>query len=77
MSAGHAHRHVRVPHTRVWYVRALRAPLVHVRNRARVEASPYPYGECPYSPRPVACWTLSALGILHRWTGLTLEVTDP
>lgn len=52
--------------------RALRYPLVHRRDLAAVDRSPYPYGPCALSPEPARCWTLSALSVLHRWTGLTL-----
>lgn len=57
-----------------WWVRLMRKPLVHSTNLTRVDRSPYPYGPCATHSD---CWTLSTLSILHRWTGLTLEVVDP
>ena len=75
----HRHWHVLVESRDTRWVRLLRAPLLHVRNLDRVEASPYPYGPCPKRPENGGvcpghrdCWTLSTLAILHRWTGLTL-----
>jgi hypothetical protein len=61
-----------VPSFDVWYVRALRRPLYHSTDYAAVDRSPYPYGPC--AKHGHFCWALTPLGILHRWTGLTLEV---
>lgn len=84
MTDGHKHRHVVVPSWDRWYVRLLRKPLLHSTNYARVDRSPYPYGPCAdpkcknsYRMPPPDCWVLTPLGILHRWTGLTLEVIEP
>jgi hypothetical protein len=75
MTQGHKHRMITVKAGGL-VERVLRRPLFHCRHLARVDASPYPYGPCPMSIEPVTCWTLSALGILHRWTGLTLYTKD-
>lgn len=80
MTDGHKHRHLHVDSFDSWWVRALRKPLRHTTNVARVDPSPYPYGmcddpRCPNTykhPRP-DCYTLSLLGIAHRWTGLVLD----
>lgn len=81
MTTCHKHRIVKVPSWSAWYVRALRWGILHTRNLLRVEASPYPYGPCPKRGGPCKghedCWTLSALSILHRWTGLTLYHEKP
>jgi hypothetical protein len=80
MTEGHRHRIVSVPSWDVWYARALRWPLLHSTNQRRVERSSYPYGPCTKREGSCLghreCWTLSTLGILHRWTGLTLLVID-
>lgn len=82
MTTGHKHRHLVVASFETRLVRLLRKPLRHETNIVKVDVSPYPYGPCPgekgcphrlLHPRP-DCWTLSLLGILHRWTGLTLKV---
>ena len=40
----------------------------------RIDRSPYPYGPCPPERGLDAdCWTLSLLGIIHRFTGLVLD----
>lgn len=75
MTDGHKHRLLRVKRGGRLY-RVLRHPLWHCRDLDRVNRSPYPYGPCALSTEPVTCWTLSPLGILHRWTGLTLFVPD-
>jgi len=80
MTEGHKHRHVMVPSWDVWYVRLLRVQLIHRRDVEAVDKSPYPYGMCREKCPPGCqgrhgpCYALSPLGILHRWTGLTLEV---
>lgn len=83
MTEGHKHWMLDAPSTDVWWVRLLRRPLRHTTNTARVDPSPYPYGvcdspRCPHTyerPRPT-CYYLSLLGILHRWTGLTLRMPE-
>lgn len=70
MTDGHKHRTVKIRSWDAWWVRALRKPLFHTTNVVRVDPSPYPYGPCAIHHD---CWTLTPLGILHRWTGLTLE----
>lgn len=82
MTDGHTHRMLHIGHDFDWWpVRVLRKPLVHRAADTnpqwrRIEASPYPYGACYAhgyrSDGTTHCWTLSLLGILHRWTGLTL-----
>lgn len=68
---------VRVRSWDSWWVRALRKPVLHrfylnetSRTAVRVRFSPYPYGPCP---KHHDCWVLTPLGILHRWTGMTLN----
>lgn len=81
MTDGHKHRLVTVRGWDTLSVRLLRWPLFHTRDVDRADASPYPYGPCPKREGPChghrECWTLSALGILHRWTGFTLYIPDP
>lgn len=78
MTTGHKHRHLRVRSWDTPLVRVLRRPLWHRSDTNRVDASPYPYGVCPQTDQGApTCYTLSLLGILHRWTGLTLEVREP
>ena len=81
MTAGHKHRVVRVKPDG-WVLRALTKPLYWVCDPdelPRVDASRYPYGEKKrfLGGKAYTCWYLSALSILHRWTGLTLEVPEP
>lgn len=86
MTDGHKHRHIVVPSWDRWYVRLLRKPLIHHKTLThnqykRIDESPYPYGPCAKHGNrrtdPLAtCWCLSPLGILHRWTGLTLVTRD-
>lgn len=76
MTEGHRHRHLHIETFDSWWVRLLRRPLLHRRTVSTeqldaVEASPYPYAPC--IKRRNACWDLTALGILHRWTGLVLD----
>jgi hypothetical protein len=87
MTEGHKHRELRVRKGGL-IQRALTRPLYHTRttdydaSRAkfdRIDRSPYPYGPCQnpdHSTASVHCWYLSALSILHRWTGLTLRFPD-
>jgi hypothetical protein len=72
MTEGHKHREVRATRGSL-PVRLLTRPLWHSRNLPRVDASPYPYGPCP---GVTGCYYLSALSILHRWTGLALRFRD-
>lgn len=88
MTEGHTHRTVTVTKGGLAY-RLLTKPLWHTRttdhdaSRAkldRIDRSPYPYGPCPnpdHSTTSVHCWYLSALSVLHRWTGLTLYFETP
>lgn len=57
-------------------VSVLTYPVWHTFNRARVEESRYPFVLCSLGagPEPEPCFVLTTLGILHRWTGLTLDV---
>ena len=78
MTDGHTHRMLKVKDGGL-VVRALRYPLLHRPLSESVDKSPYPYGPCLHEGDcgcADACWTLSLLGILHRWTGLTLFVED-
>lgn len=68
MTSGHTHRTISVKRDGLVH-RVLRAHLFHTDNLARVDPSPYPYGECYYGG-----YYLNLLSILHRWTGLTLEL---
>lgn len=83
MTAGHKHRMLHIDHDFDWWpVRLLRKPLLHRsadtnQQWRKIEGSPYPYGACAKHSRGVTdvnarCWVLTPLGILHRWTGLTL-----
>lgn len=88
MTEGHKHREVKVRSFDTRLVRLLRRPVLHVlvifpsgnenhEAMERVDASPYPYGPCPRTdPKHPTCWVLTPLGILHRWTGLTLRTPD-
>lgn len=67
MSEGHKHREVTVKRGRL--VRFLTKPRWHTHDIVRVDASPYPYGQSRCGG-----YYLSILGVLHRWTGLTLKV---
>lgn len=73
MTTGHQHRRVKVRRDGLVH-RTLTRPLWHCMDVPRVDRSPYPYGPCDEHR---ACWYLSALSVLHRWTGLTLELPDP
>lgn len=76
MTSGHKHRIVSVKRDGLVH-RVLKCQVFVTSDLDRVDRSPYPYG-------PVADegatgenseeWYLSLLGILHRWTGLTLRV---
>lgn len=78
MTEGHKHRVVRLKDG--WLYRALKHPLAWSRDYERLDASPYPWRakneqafkdglrEQPYC--------LSLLGILHRWTGLTITLKE-
>lgn len=68
MTQGHKHRMVKVKPGGLIHV-VLTRPLVHSRDLPRVDRSPYPHGPCEDHP---GCYYLSALSVLHRWTGLTL-----
>lgn len=46
--------------------------LRHTHDLRIAEQSKYPYGDCGEHEN---CYTLTVLGFLHRWTGLTLFVT--
>jgi hypothetical protein len=73
MTEGHKHRTVRVRKGGLIH-RLLCKPLYWTDDRAKVDASPYPYGVYQYVSTDREVYWLSALSILHRWTGLTLEV---
>lgn len=76
MTPGHKHRTVKVRRDGL-VQRVLQRPLITTTNLPRVEASPYPYGillDGQIQPDPREVYYLSALSILHRWTGLTLKV---
>lgn len=82
MTDGHKHRHLRVKSWDSWWVRALRKPVLVVHDPdlfERVESAPYPYGPIKeyHGGKVRTCWALTPLGILHRWTGLTLERPEP
>jgi hypothetical protein len=75
----HKHRMLHVKSLDAWWiVNWLQFPLIHkpartTREWRKVENSPYPYGPCyPTMGLESPCWVLTPLGILHRWTGLTL-----
>lgn len=82
MTDGHKHRHWVIKSFDSWWVRLLRKPLWTVHDpdlRPKVDASPYPYGVVTefHGGKVRECYTLTPLGVLHRWTGLTLEVKEP
>lgn len=79
MTEGHTHRRVRMKRSSRLY-RMLTRPLVWSEDYAALDASPYPWrakDEAAFRQgvrdQP---YCLSALGILHRWTGLTLHLMD-
>lgn len=84
MTDGHKHRLLHIGHDFDWWpVRLLRTPIKHQRTVQngkwhKVSVSPYPYGPCENPAHNTdtgmdsTCWVLTPLGILHRWTGLTL-----
>lgn len=85
MTPGHRHRTLKVNPDGM-ALRILTRPLITLgrEHLERVEASPYPYGvliegqrlrgnRLSHLPDPREVYVLTALGILHRWTGLTLE----
>jgi hypothetical protein len=79
MTDGHLHWRIRVKSDKTWPVRLLRAPLKWVCDPDlfdKVDASPYPYGMATHGHggKFYDCAYLSLLGILHRWSGLTLEI---
>ena len=77
MTTGHRHRTIRVKQQSV-IRRLLTKPLLHTYSDARAERSRYVWGPCYQhgyrADGTTYCWTLSALGVLHALTGLTLEV---
>lgn len=75
MTAGHRHREVRVPGP-IRYL--LRRAVFDCYDIERIEASPYPYRmDWKYiGGKRAEYGRLTILGILHRWTGLTLIVKD-
>lgn len=77
MTVGHKHRVVRVRRGGRW-TGFLIKPRYKTKDKKRVDSSPYPYG-CLFTPpnTPDQIYYLSILGVLHRWTGLTLEVEEP
>lgn len=73
MTTGHKHRHLKVKKNGRLH-RVLTKPLLMSTDLKHVEASAYPYGPVfPQMGMQCPVWYLSALSILHRWTGLTLE----
>lgn len=86
MTEGHVHRVVPVKRDGLIH-RVLTKPLIYSGDLARIDASPYPWGPdytsrytgSTWGPVDHTKWTryyLSTLSILHRWTGLTLELGD-
>jgi len=68
MSEGHTHREVRVP---PMVERVLTVPLFHTTNAVWADRS-----RMVFKPgRTEGEWALSALGILHGLTGLTLDTS--
>lgn len=76
MTDGHKHWTIKVKQdSRI--VRFMRKPRLLTDNVRRVDRSPYPYGIL-VPPRDRHTWYyLSILSVLHRWTGLELEVYEP
>lgn len=71
VTAGHKHRHVNLTN-RVLY-RTLRKPRFKTRSLQRAERSRYPYAGAWDTQANEPYYYLSLLGILHRWTGLTVR----
>ena len=69
MTMGHKHIEVKVKNPRL--IGFLRKPRYRTTDKWRVYYSPY-----PYTRESKGVYHLSLLGVLHRWTGLTL-VVDP
>lgn len=78
MTEGHKHRQVTVKRGGL-IDGLLRRPVWWSSNIEKVDRSPYPYGPDPAwegPPMDAPRFYLSALSVLHRWTGLTLWVED-
>lgn len=70
----HKHRTVKVPDNKfgLAVIRVLRKPRYWTSDRTKVDASPYPYGVRMIFG--METYYLSALSVLHRWFGLTLDM---
>jgi hypothetical protein len=73
MTENHKHRLVQI-NPGGWLYRFLRKPRWFVYDRVKAEKSAYPYGVVSNVVPPM--YYLSLLGVLHRWTGLTLFYAD-
>lgn len=67
MTPGHKHRNVKV-RADGWILYLLRRPTLLVVGAERAGKSRLVYGPTKRPDR----WRLTPLGLLHRWTGLTL-----
>jgi hypothetical protein len=72
MTTGHKHRIVKVKRGGLTY-RVLRKRLWHTLNGPYVTRSMFVFGPCPEHKH---CWALSLLGILHTFTGLTVDTYE-
>lgn len=81
----HKHRMVRIPENKfgLAVIRLLRKQIYRTTDLVKVEASPYPYGvvlnfKAEVAPGELAqeVYYMSLLSVLHRWTGLTLDMRE-
>lgn len=72
MTEGHTHWVITVPQ---WVSTLLRKSIWWSSNINQVDKSPYPYSPC-LDHEDCQQWYLSTLSILHRWTGLTLDIKE-
>lgn len=71
----HRHWNLKVKKNGLLYY-LLRKPVHWSGDLKKVETSPYPYGPLIVNGKETGWWYMSTLSVLHRWTGLTLVVTD-
>lgn len=69
----HRHWNLKVKKDGLLYY-LLRKPIHWACDLKKVDASPYPYGPLVLRGKPTGWYYMSTLSVLHRWTGLVLEV---